>query len=569
MGDTNERRPRRLELGILSAAMLACLLPFATRAYHIDDTLFVWTARHIREHPLDFYGFRVDWYTTWEPMSRVTQNPPAGCYYLALAGTLFGWSELGLHLAMLLPTLGMLWGTYRLAGRFGARPLPAALLTLLTPAVLISATSIMCDVPMLCLWLWAIIWWDRALQNRSTTTFGLAGVLIALTSVTKYFGVCLIPLLGVYSFAVDRSGWRQWAIGLLVAIGLLTSYQVAFTHLYAIDRGLTGAIGYAAGMKQQTLGGWVFQLFEGLGFIGGCVGFAALPAIFVLSRRDQIIVAVTVIAAVLAARFLTSVTHFPNDMTVTDSPFVSNDGPVPPPEAFLQFLLWVAGGTAIVLLAVDDLRTHRDPPALLLFLWITGTAMFATFVNWALNGRSVLPMIPAVAIVLVRRLSREPCARWVLPLTLVPSAALALAVVASDTAMANANRTAAARIVAAYSSPRGRPLWFQGHWGFQYYMQAAGAQPWDWNAAAGRRGDLMIVPWNNCLVFPVGDFADEIGIVDVPSCPWATTMHPYVGAGWYACNFAWRPLAFVFTALPVERYSIHRLKADQKPDPKQ
>src|SRR5438270_8002179 len=117
----DHRRPRALELGIVAAAMLACLLPFATRAYHIDDTLFVWTAQHIREHPLDFYGFTVDWYRSWEPMSRVTQNPPAGCYYLALAGTLFGWAELGLHVAMVLPTWGMLWGTYRLAERIGAR----------------------------------------------------------------------------------------------------------------------------------------------------------------------------------------------------------------------------------------------------------------------------------------------------------------------------------------------------------------------------------------------------------------------------------------------------------------
>jgi 4-amino-4-deoxy-L-arabinose transferase-like glycosyltransferase len=558
-----------LELGILAVAMLACMLPFTKRAYHIDDTLFVWTAQHIREHPLDFYGFRVDWYTTWEPMSRVTQNPPAGCYYLALGGTLFGWGEVGLHLAMLLPTWGMLWGTYRLAGRFGARPLPAALVTLLTPAVLVSGASVMCDVPMLCLWLWTIIWWDRALKHRSTAAFCIAGVLIALTTVTKYFGVCLIPLLGVYSFAADRAGWRRWGTGLLVALLLLAAYQTAFTTLYAIDRGLTGAIGYAAGMKPQTLGGWAFQLFEGLGFVGGCFGFAALPAVLLLSRRGQFIVALAVIGAVLAARLLTGVSHFPNDMTVTDSPFVARDGLVPPAEALLQFLLWVAGGTTVVVLVIEDLRAHRDSFALLLFLWIVGTALFATFVNWAVNGRSVLPMIPAVAIIFVRRLAREPRPPRILPLTLVGSAALALGVTAADTCMANANRAAARQICAAYSSPSGRPVWFQGHWGFQYYMQAAGAEPWDWNAAAGRVGDVMVVPLNNCLVFPIDDFATEIGTVELPSCSWGTTMSPYVGAGWYACNFAWRPLAYIFTPVPPERYAIYRLKADQKPDPKQ
>src|SRR3954468_3778209 len=94
MLETNPLRRRRgLELAVLAVALAACLLPFATKAYHIDDTLFVWAAQHIREHPFDFYGFDVHWYATWEPMSRVTQNPPAACYYLALAGSMFGWGE--------------------------------------------------------------------------------------------------------------------------------------------------------------------------------------------------------------------------------------------------------------------------------------------------------------------------------------------------------------------------------------------------------------------------------------------------------------------------------------------
>src|SRR5690242_14440962 len=145
-------RNRRLDLTILAVAMLACLLPFVGKAFHIDDTLFVFAAKHIREHPLDFFGFDVNWYTTADPMPAVTQNPPGACYYLAVAGTLFGWGEMPLHLAILLPTWGLVWGTYRLAERFGVRPLPAALLTLLAPATLVGASSVMCDVMMLCFW---------------------------------------------------------------------------------------------------------------------------------------------------------------------------------------------------------------------------------------------------------------------------------------------------------------------------------------------------------------------------------------------------------------------------------
>src|SRR6516164_8039620 len=61
---------------IVSFAVVACLLPFVGKAYHIDDPLFVWTAQQISQHPFDFFGFDVNWYATRQPMAAVTQNPP-------------------------------------------------------------------------------------------------------------------------------------------------------------------------------------------------------------------------------------------------------------------------------------------------------------------------------------------------------------------------------------------------------------------------------------------------------------------------------------------------------------
>src|SRR5207248_2531038 len=122
------------------------------------------------------------------------------------------------------------------------------------------------------------------------------------------FGVCLVPLLGVYSLAVDRAGWRRWAAGLGVAVVLLAVYQAVFSSLYAVDRGLTGAMGYAVGVGHQSLGGRVYRLFEGLGFLGGCVGFAAVPAIALVPRRWLPIVGLTMIAAAVASSVLTGVT---------------------------------------------------------------------------------------------------------------------------------------------------------------------------------------------------------------------------------------------------------------------
>jgi len=324
----------------------------------------------------------------------------------------------------------------------------------------------MCDVMMLCLWVWTVIAWDRGLRVGSASGLRLAGVLIAMTTVTKYFGICLIPLLGVYSFAVDRPGWRRWAGALGLAVLLLVAYQVVFLVLYGRG-GLAGAMGYAAGTGAGSVGARLFRLFEGLGFVGGCVGVAGVLPLLLLRRRALLAAGILLIVAACLCFFLTSTSTLPGDFVQQDSPFVERGCAYGKGELLWQFLLWVTAGAGVQLLVVEDLRTHRDAVALLLFLWVFGTFAFATYVNWALNGRSVLPMVPALALVIVRRLDRQPVKAWVLPTVLAGSAALAVAVTMADCGLANANRTAARQLAAAYAPPPGRTLWFRGHWGFQ------------------------------------------------------------------------------------------------------
>src|ERR1700683_1500852 len=53
---------RRHPFLVLTVACVACLGPFANKAYHIDDPLFLKAAQHIREEPANFYNFPVIWY---------------------------------------------------------------------------------------------------------------------------------------------------------------------------------------------------------------------------------------------------------------------------------------------------------------------------------------------------------------------------------------------------------------------------------------------------------------------------------------------------------------------------
>ena len=116
---------------LLIGITLLCLLPFSSRAFHVDDPLFVWSGQQIAKHPLDPYGFQVVWDNFSEPMSEIAKNPPLACYYLAAVGLIAGWSERALHLGFLLPAIALVLGTYRLSIRFTGLPLVATAAALL------------------------------------------------------------------------------------------------------------------------------------------------------------------------------------------------------------------------------------------------------------------------------------------------------------------------------------------------------------------------------------------------------------------------------------------------------
>ena len=216
---------------LLTALTLLCLVPFSGRAFHIDDPLFVWSGQQIVKHPLDPYGFQVVWDNFSEPMSEITKNPPLACYYVAAIGSIAGWSERALHLGFLLPALALVLGIYRLSLRFTKSPLIATAAALFTPGVLVSASSVMCDVMMLALWVWAAVLWMEGLESEKPAYLAVSSLLLTLGALTKYFGICLLPLLLAYSIARKRRlGW--WALYFVLPIVLLLAYQLWTAILY-------------------------------------------------------------------------------------------------------------------------------------------------------------------------------------------------------------------------------------------------------------------------------------------------------------------------------------------------
>src|SRR5207245_8866420 len=63
-----------------------------------------------------------------------------------------------------------------------------------------------------------------------------------------------------------------------------------------------------------------------------------------------------------------------------------------------HLILFIAGGTSVLALAVADYWHERDATSLFLALWVLGTCVFTAFLNWTMHSLCVLPLIPASAL---------------------------------------------------------------------------------------------------------------------------------------------------------------------------
>ena len=533
----------------LLLVVLAALAPFLAKPFNIDDPLFLWTARQIHAHPADPYGFKVNWYGTADPMWWVTENPPLASYYLALAAGFLGWSEVSLHFAFLLPAVAAILVTHRLARRFCNLPMLTALATLFTPVFLVSGTTVMCDVLMLAFWVWAAAFWLEGLEENRPGKLFAAGWLIALAALTKYFGACLIPLLVACSL-IGKRRFRQWAAPLLIPLAALCAYQWVSHALYGHAL-LTKATDYAEYAKGLFVFSGINSGLIALAFTGGCLAAAVIFAPLLWRRRMPAVFAGAAVLAIIALLAGGMMPRHYDWFQGASRTLVE-----------LQVVFWAAGGIGVLALAIADVFRRRDAGSWLLALWVFGTFLFTAFFNWTVNGRSLLPMAPAVGILIARRLEQNglpnlnPFPRGAM-LCLAASAALAFGVAQSDFLLATAARQSARLVCANYKSTTGN-LWFQGHWGFQYYMEQAGAWALDAKHLRLRPGDTVALPMNK-VAFPL-NWKDLVlqGTFSVSGPRGFSTWNTPIGAGFYASS--WGPLPFAVGRTRPEIVSVYVLE---------
>jgi hypothetical protein len=224
----------------------------------------------------------------------------------------------------------------------------------------------------------------------------------------------------------------------------------------------------------------------------------------------------------------------------------------------LQMAVMVAIGIQLVGLALTQLWRRRDTVSLMLAIWLGSGFVFAAVLNWTVSARTFLPLVPVAAILIVRGLTRKAATASQPKTFFWPVAAafaISLMIGAADYSLASSGREAAQELATKYPPGQGR-LWFQGHCGFQYYLQKAGGTAVDFSQSVLPSGELMIVPANNSnLITPDPGDVEIIESPVFPTWTWLNTVSARTGAGFYGAGGL---LPYVFGPTPAEQYFVCR-----------
>ena len=528
------------------------LVPFLNKAVHIDDTVYIYVARWIQHHPIDFYSFPITWDNQPMWVFLFNRNPPLLPFYLGTLAFLVGWSEVALHALQLIPTALTSVGILVLANRLCRHPVMALCAAVLTPAFLVSGSTIMCEPLMLMFYVWAIVLWIRGLDTESQATLIASSVCIALGMLSKYVVITAIPLLLAYTLCRDRAFSRKLYI-LLIPCGVFAMYELFGIFKYSTSF-FRGPIVAGSG-DPLTLRTLFSEAVNGLSFTGA-IFISALLLIPMLHRAKMLLALLGVFGLTLIAVIL------PEDAVW--SYWVHRDDAIRW-GLVVQLSLFITGGLHILLLAGLDAYRERNEDSLLLVLWVVGIFAFGSFLNWTTSSRSLLPMAPAVAILAIRQFERMEWSATSLKFASLPlaaSAAIATAVCIGDYAYAASTRTAVEQIYSEADQSKGR-TWFQGHWGFQYYMEQRNATHINWTFLSNEpvpmpeEGDRIVWWVAQYSVFPFELFAEDKKLVEIEQLWLVSTMNLSNGSGFYWS--AMGPVPYYFGSSSPEQFWVYDL----------
>ncbi len=509
---------KRVRYGTCLLIMLGTvmvLLPFVNKPFHMDDTLFLRKAEHICRNPLDPYNFDYNWYVGPLPMWKITKNPPLNAYILAGLRPIAGEREWIYHTVYMVMAALCAILTYFIAAQLTTFALPATVVALSTPVFLVSATTVMADIPLYVFWLTAIFLVIRSVEPGQSRLLWGVGLAAAAAAMTKYFGIAVAPLALVYWLAKTRRlSIHLFGLGVPLLVVMIWGFYTKAN--YGIFHPLDAA-GYSVERANRS----ILQVANTLSFIGGALLWPIVitPLAFYAARlRNAWPIPILIL--------ITLILWFGCHQNIVE------------PVRYL-WIIMTAGGVTLFLLTVRSMIARRDAESILLGSWFGGTAVFAMCFNWTIAARILLPAaLPAGLLVFrwIETLDLNPRrVRVWTAVAAVPCIGITLLLARVDFEVASVNRTFAE--TTGRNLVRNHRVLFAGHWGFQYYMEREGAEAVDYKNGAMNVGDILVLPFNNSNVLYIEALGKPVYEASHRFKIPFHLMNTKVGSGFYSSTF--------------------------------
>jgi hypothetical protein len=451
-------------------ALVACA-PALWKPLTIDDAAYVQYARQIIERPTRPYDFTIFWQESPQPANEVLAPAlvPYWCMWV------LGKSEFLWHLWFLPFVVVAAWALDRLCVRFSVPRRPALVIFFWSPLFL-PQVNFMLDVPALALALAGMaVLTDEALLRRPSWTIA-GGLLMGAALLAKYSTLGVLG--GGLAYALL---FRRW--------GFLGSLVTAVTLVAGWECWLAASTGqshwwwhwtHAASNRGLFSTKTVRHACEALLFLGGGLPFVGLIGLF--GRRNARAFTVGTAAIGVLGAGLTCL-------------LVS--------ELRLIELLFAVAGYTLLAASVGCLFTRIHTLAtddLFLMCWLAFETVNAVLpVPFMAMRRCLGPAVPALLLVLRQtaqagEIVRGLRARAITGLV-TAGCLLGFAVAWADLRFACAQREAIAMLKQELDVPAAR-VWICGHWGWQYYGEAAGMRSVNAGELDFQPGDLLVAANN-------------------------------------------------------------------------
>jgi hypothetical protein len=403
------------------------------------------------------------------------------------------------------------------------------------------------DVTLLAFWIWSVFFWIRGCRESRRGDLLAAAALAALAVLTKFNGILILPLLAwIATLQLRRPG--AWLVYLLLPCGALALCLALLARSYGAP--------FVAGLSQAATpepGAVLAAPLVAALFTGGAL-LNHLPFLVACALRRLLAAAACMVVALLLLAFRSSTFRAATWLSAVSVP----EGIVL--SSAIAFLYGFA------LLAWLSLRlSFRDGPGrtgAMVAPWLWGVFAFSFLTAWTVNVRYLLPLVPAAALLVcdgVQSMRPRLASAGAAGLALLPGFLLSVGLVHADAELAAAQREGVRQVLARYPVAADRNLWFQGHWGFQWYMEQGGAQAVDLEALRLRRGDTLVIPANNSNTrrpdSRTTELVEEISVRLRTPLTMVSRAH---AAGFHSS--IWGLLPYSPWIPPAERFQVYRVR---------